>query len=178
MELAQPFTGTEVESMIKHAVEKFFTTMVSEGCKLDEVIDVPPISASGAPPPQPLIENTSMVASAVGYIGTVSGVIYLYINEHLAKEITCKFLGMEMREVEADGHETVNDALGEISNMVVGTFKNAMCDKGYNCRLTIPSILRGNSFVIEHNSEVTRRIYRFKVFDSIFAVDILMKNGE
>lgn len=164
--------------MIIGAVEKFFTTMIQTHAQLSETLDVPPVDQQDGPTPKPLVGECSMVAAAVGYIGSVNGVIYLYFEEDLAKELACKFLGMERREVDAEGHETVNDVLGEMSNMIVGTFKNQMCDKGYNCRLTIPSILRGNSFVIEHSSEVIRRIYRFRIFDSLFAVDILMKNGE
>jgi len=177
MELAQPFTASEVEQMIVSAVEKLFTTMFSQESTLEETIQVQPVG-SGGENPRPMVSDKSVVAAAVGYIGSVNGVIYLYFEEEMAKRLTSQMLGMEMHEVEAEGHETVNDALGEVTNMIVGTFKNKMCDKGFNCRLTIPSILRGNSFIIEHSAEINRTIFRFKVFDSMFAVDMLMKNSE
>jgi chemotaxis protein CheX len=62
--------------------------------------------------------------------------------------------------------------------MTVGTFKNQLADKGFPCRLTIPSILRGSNFSIEPISSATRRIYRFHVEKHNLVADLLMKMGD
>jgi chemotaxis protein CheX len=177
MPTAQPFTDAELEDMVKEAVEKFFSTMISDAATFQEAFhcneDTPPEKVPGA-----LQSDKPIIASAVGFLGDINGVIYLYFEEPLAKRLTGQFLGMEMAEVEAEGHEVVNDALGEISNMIGGTFKNSMCDRGQNCRLTIPSILRGKNFAIESTSMVNRKVFRFETGGSIFSADLLMKLGD
>ena len=89
---------------------------------------------------------------------------------------------MEPDEVEGeDGHEVVNDAIGEITNMSVGAFKNQMCDKGHNCKLTLPSMLRGNNFSVESkpSEEAQRFIHYFTTPDNFtFAVDLIFKNDD
>ena len=83
--------------------------------------------------------------------------------------------GMTDDELEQAGDEAINDAIGELTNMTVGTFKNQLCDRGYHCKLTIPSILRGSNFSIEPTSSVTRRTYRFEVGSHRIVTDLLMK---
>jgi len=177
METTLPFNDTDIQTMVVQAVEKFFSTMLAEDVTTVETLVCGDPSTD---PNQPAALDTDepVIASAVGYIGDVNGVVYLYLEETLAKRVTAQFLGMEISEVEADGIETVNDALGEVSNMIVGTFKNSMCDRGHNCRLTIPSILRGKHFAIQTTSSVHRKIFRFQAFGTIFAADLLMKAGE
>ncbi|MGF1448940.1 MAG: chemotaxis protein CheX [Opitutales bacterium] len=170
-------TDSEVQELVQEAVEKFFATMLEDAVSLKEVLDCTHEDPQQQIPPAIETEH-SIIASAVGYLGDVSGIIYLYFEEPLAKRLTSQLLGMDPADVEAEGHEVVNDALGEVSNMVVGTFKNNLCDRGMNCRLTIPSILRGKHFAIEATSDITRKIYRFETAGSTFAADLLMKLGD
>ncbi|MGF1484228.1 MAG: chemotaxis protein CheX [Opitutales bacterium] len=170
-------TDADIGTFIQDAVEKFFATMLEDGVSLKECLDCTLDSPQQQIPPAIETDN-NIIASAVGYLGDINGIIYLYFEEPLAKHLTGQMLGMEPSEVESEGHEVVNDALGEVSNMVVGTFKNHLCDKGLNCRLTIPSILRGKHFAIEATSEITRKIFRFETAGSIFAADLLIKMGE
>jgi len=162
METTLPFNDTDIQTMVVQAVEKFFSTMLAEDVTTVETLVCGDPSTD---PNQPAALDTDepVIASAVGYIGDVNGVVYLYLEETLAKRVTAQFLGME---------------ISEVSNMIVGTFKNSMCDRGHNCRLTIPSILRGKHFAIQTTSSVHRKIFRFQAFGTIFAADLLMKAGE
>ena len=74
--------------------------------------------------------------------------------------------------------EVMNDAIGELTNMTVGSFKNGLCDAGYPCKLTIPSILHGSNFTIEPISSVTRHIYNFDCGGHRIIADVLMKQDE
>ncbi len=177
METLIPFSNETLDKMIVEAVEKFFDTMLSEHTELIDAFAFPP--AEGDPKRNsPLPSTEPMVVGMVGFIGSINGVIYLYLTDSMSKDVTCQFLGMEPDELVDGDHETVNDALGEMANMVAGTFKNILCDEGYNCRLTIPSILRGSKFSIETTSSVMRRIFRFKAMQREFVADLLMKPGE
>ena len=171
-----PFTEEQMETMIVESVKKFFDTMLSA-----EVIKTESFSIDESHRGKkwdPINTENPIVASAVGFIGTINGVLYLYFEEPAAMKIACGFLGMDESEVTDEGPDTVNDVLGEVSNMIVGTFKNQMCDKGYNCRLTIPSILRGQKFSIQSVSSVQRHVYRFSSMGTAFTADLLMKVGE
>jgi chemotaxis protein CheX len=85
---------------------------------------------------------------------------------------------MNDKELDMAGDEVINDAIGELTNMTVGSFKNALCDAGYPCKLTIPSILRGTNFSIEPISSAVRHIYYFDCAEHRVIADILMKSDE
>jgi chemotaxis protein CheX len=60
----------------------------------------------------------------------------------------------------------------------VGSFKNCLCDAGYPCKLTIPSIMRGSSFSIEPTGSSSRHIFHFDCQGHRVVTDILMKFGD
>ena len=82
---------------------------------------------------------------------------------------------MSEQEVAGLGDDAVNDAIGELTNMIVGSFKNGLCDAGYSCKLTIPSILRGRNFCIEPIGSAERNVYSFDCGGHRLVADILMK---
>jgi len=71
------------------------------------------------------------VVGTVGFIGDISGLIYLYLDAPFADEVAGHMLGMTLAELAEAGDEVVNDAVGELTNMTVGTFKNQLADKGF-----------------------------------------------
>jgi chemotaxis protein CheX len=161
---------------INRAVQDVFKTMLSKTATLNTSSDV--ANADGSPWEHPVQINGQQVVGTVGFIGDISGLIYLYLEATFANEIAGHMLGMTTEELTEAGDEVVNDAVGELTNMTVGTFKNQLADKGFPCRLTIPSILRGSNFSIEPISSATRRIYRFNVGQRSLVVDLLMKTGD
>lgn len=118
------------------------------------------------------------VVGTVGFIGDVNGLVYLYFDESFATQCTAQILGMNSLELQARGEDVVNDAIGELTNMVVGSFKNALCDAGYPCKLTIPSILRGRNFCIQSTRMAERRSYRFVSGGQRVVTDIIIKSGD
>jgi len=118
------------------------------------------------------------VVGIVGFIGDANGLIYLYLDQSFARRCTCQMLGMTEAELEEAGDEVINDAIGELTNMTVGSFKNGLCDSGFPCKLTIPSILRGSNFIIEPISSVERYIYNFECGGHRVVADILLKIGD
>lgn len=133
----------------------------------------PPLERTHGP-----IDTGPHIVGAVGFIGTVNGLLYLYLDLPFARLCTGHMLGMTDAELEEAGDEVINDAIGEITNMTVGSFKNGLCDAGFPCTLTIPSILRGSSFSIEPISSVVRQTYSFECAGHRVVTDILMKLGD
>jgi chemotaxis protein CheX len=161
---------------INRAVQDVFKTMLGKTATL--VTAAQTMHADGSAWEHPVQINGQQVVGTVGFIGDISGLIYLYLEASFANDVASHMLGMTLAELEEAGDEVVNDAVGELTNMTVGTFKNQLADKGFPCKLTIPSILRGSNFSIEPISSATRRIYRFNVGEHHLVADLLMKTGE
>lgn len=167
---------TVFRETINRAVQDVFKTMLGRTATLNNASDA--ANADGTPWEHPVHINGQQVVGTVGFIGDISGLIYLYLDADFANEVASHMLSMTLAELQEAGDEVVNDAVGELTNMTVGTFKNQLADKGFPCRLTIPSILRGSNFSIEPISSATRRIYRFTIGTSTLVVDLLMKTGD
>jgi chemotaxis protein CheX len=152
----------ELEGLLQDAMSQTFATMLS--LPLEET------------PPSDFPPDVFLVAASVGFIGEVTGVVYIYCPDALALRITSKMLGLP--EAEIDGHEMVNDTMGEIGNMVVGQIKSRLCDRGHKCVLTIPSIVRGQKFCVEPVSSTSSRRVGFLSQGSPIMVEILVKDAE
>lgn len=161
---------TLFEETITRAVKEVFATMLSQPAR---PLPLDPAQAAVA-----LRLEQPHVVGTVGFIGAIKGLIYLYLDLGFARRCSAGLLGISIPELDELGDEAVNDAVGELTNMTVGTFKNQLSDHGYPCRLTIPSILRGSQFHIEPVSSATRRVYRFEIAGAILTADLLMEPGD
>ena len=98
----------QIEALTRLAVLEVFQSMVS--------LELTPEA------PAPLAEEPEgEIVGSVGFIGDTTGVIYLYAGMRFARLATGRMLGLG--ESEVDGGDMVNDAIGELSNMVVGHVK-------------------------------------------------------
>jgi chemotaxis protein CheX len=117
------------------------------------------------------------VAGAVGFIGDMTGVVYIYCSARLARKVAAKTIGLEESSPEAD--DMINDTVGEIANMIVGNVKAKLFDQGVQTVLTIPSIVRGSNFVIECVSNTERAVRSFRTSDSHQVVtEVLLKPAD
>ena len=152
----------DLEHLVGSAVTEVMTTMMS-------------FRVQQTPNPINFASGEGHVASAVGFIGKTTGVVYLYASDRFARQMTCRLLGLQDSDI--DGDEMVNDAMGELANMVVGHIKSRLVDRGLACVLTIPSIIRGSSFSIEPVSSAERRVYFFDCDQSRLGVEVMLKHS-
>jgi chemotaxis protein CheX len=168
MPAAEEISETLIRENITRAVADVFKTMLGR-----------PATPSAADPAEKREgSDAGQVVGTVGFIGDLNGIVYLYLEETFANQCTGQILGMSAFELQAAGDDVVNDAIGELTNMVVGSFKNALCDAGYPCKLTIPSILRGRNFCIQSTRMAERRSYRFLCGNHRVVADIIIKAGD
>lgn len=152
----------DLEQLVGSAVTEVMTTMMSFKVKpTAETIN--------------FNNGEGHIASAVGFIGKTTGVVYLYASDRFAKQMTCRLLGLQVNEIEGD--EMVNDAMGEMANMVVGHIKSRLVDRGLACVLTIPSIIRGSSFSVEPVSSAERRVFFFNCDQDRLGVEVMLKHS-
>jgi chemotaxis protein CheX len=175
MPATQEISESLIRENINRAVGEVFKTMLgrqAEMCVLTEQTNCwPPVSLDGE-------ANIPQIVGTVGFLGDVNGLIYLYLDVPFARIATSQMLGLSDQEIDEAGDEVVNDAIGELTNMTVGSFKNGLSDAGFPCKLTIPTILRGSNFSIEPIADVQRYIYKFQSAGQSIVTDILLKAGE
>lgn len=152
-----------VEALVNSAVTTVFDTMLGLPMK-----DTPVETC--------LFGDAPQIASAVGFAGAASGVIYLYTTVRFAGRITAGLLGLP--EAEAQREDYVNDAMGEMANMVMGHVKSRLTDRGVKCVMTIPSIVRGSGLGIEAVSHTRVQRMGFRSDKDFVLVEVLIENSD
>lgn len=115
------------QSLLDLSVREVFRIML--GSELDAVQD--------NVEPQPW-ECTAMV----GLAGQVCGILSVRCTMTSASLMASKMLGIDP----ADVGEQVWDAIGEMSNMIAGNFKNKITGLGDGCMLSVPTVITGADF--------------------------------
>jgi chemotaxis protein CheX len=174
----QEISETLIRDNINRAVCDVFKTMLHRPAKLAQASVTGGVHGRQVGLREEDLAGNPQVVGTVGFLGEINGLIYLYFDGAFAKHCTCEMLGMSPAELEAAGEEVINDAIGEITNMTVGSFKNGLNDHGFPCKLTIPSILRGRNFCIEPITDSQRYVYLFESDGQRLVADILLKCGE
>ena len=130
-----PVTDTILlPELARNAVENVFATMLS--------IELEPLDA----PIDESEQGGERVVGSIGFGGRATGIVHLYLSEIFAREITATMLGFPAEEV---GGAEINDVIGELCNMIGGSLKSNLCDQGFSCQLSLPSVLRGKDFQLE-----------------------------
>jgi chemotaxis protein CheX len=175
MPATQEISELLIRENINRAVADVFKTMLGRPVEMRAIDQREPQLWPPLPPPPE--QGAPHLVGTVGFLGDINGLIYLYLEVSFANLCTARLLGMEVGSP-ALTEEAVNDAIGELTNMIVGVFKNGLCDSGYSCKLTIPSIVRGRNFCIGPVSSAQRHIYAFESQGHRVVADILMKNED
>lgn len=123
----------------------------------------------------PAEELGLQMLGTVGFVGSINGNVILGLTDDFAVFATGKILGMSRGEVEVHGPEVVKDAIGEITNMTAGGFKNRLCDLGHPCKLSLPSIVRGNRLRVSTPQGTTRSIFEFECAGHLLVADVQFK---
>ena len=101
-----------------------------------------------------LLDN---ITGMIGLAGTYKCVLAIHFPLKVARSMTASFLGMEESEVEED----IDDAIGEIANMLGGNIKSLLSENGRDIDLSLPSIVRGSRYTFHSKGSVERMIIPF-----------------
>lgn len=133
---AANLTEEGVRADIAAITKGVFSTMV-----MLEVADKPPLT-------EPVVSFHETLTSMVGLAGAYSGILAIHCPKSLALLVTSNMLGMDVSEIDDD----VNDAMGEIANMIGGDVKHIFSPKGGDISLSIPTVIYGSDYVLESMS--------------------------
>jgi chemotaxis protein CheX len=108
------------------------------------------------------------ITGMVGLAGTHKGVLAVHFPKQLALDVTSSFIGMDVDEINAD----VQDAIGEIANMLGGNLKTILSDRGRDIHLSLPSTIFGDEYDFTPQAEVDQIILRFQAPSGMFYVEV------
>jgi chemotaxis protein CheX len=123
-----------------------FTTML--GSRLETLEPV-----VGIPPPR------AFVVSTIGFAGVINGLVTFGCSSGAAHEITGSLLGLDPRDV----HGELADAIGEMTNMIAGSFRNRMAVGTGAWALTTPFSTIGHDFSTVYATGATRVLCPFRM---------------
>lgn len=111
------------------------------------------------------------ITAVIGLAGTHKGVLALHYPNAVAFSITSGFLGMEVDSV----NEDVEDAVGEVANMLGGDVKAFLSEKGRDIDLSLPTTVVGKEYEFQSARETDRFIIPFSTDAGPFWVDMQLE---
>ena len=160
-------TDSVIQDSIVRAVDNVCRTMLQQEAKFVERTSEPTRADN---------QTSTHVFGSVGFVGATNGLVYLCLPDDFALFAASHILGISPSEVVYEGPETLKDVVGEITNMTVGGFKNAIADLGFPCKLTLPTIVRGNNLSVATIKGTNRHVCHFDCNGHRVIADIQIKS--
>ncbi len=148
-----------ISQRIIEATREIFTSMV--------MMDITP----GEPITTEINPLRSSITGMIGLAGTHKGMLAIHIPDRLAMTITGNFLGMEVAELNAD----VQDAVGELANMLGGSVKTILSGNGKDIKLSLPSTILGKEYTFQCQDEVEMFLLPFSAPGGEFMVELRLE---
>ena len=83
----------------------------------------------------------------IGFSGKAEGNVILRLSPDSARRAATAILRVKSEKITRDAE--INDAIGELLNMVAGNLNSNLCDAGLDCQLHTPMVGRARTFEIE-----------------------------
>jgi chemotaxis protein CheX len=130
---------------LDESVREVFETMLGVACG-----NVPEDTAH-------IEDESGTVTAVVGFGGILSGACVFRCDSSGAMRIAERMTGMEFTSVD----DTVKDGIGEICNMLAGTWKSKVPDLAAQCGLSTPAVITGSNYELHVQAPEfrIRRIY-------------------
>lgn len=113
------------------------------------------------------------ISGTIGLAGDdVTGSVYLHLPESFARQAARAMLEGTGSQNAGDGD--VNDVVGELTNIVSGVLKSALCDAGYFCTVSTPTVIRG-VFSVDAAPDLSVETFYFICLGQRLAVEVHLK---
>jgi chemotaxis protein CheX len=145
---AQEFLSTENQKRADDTVAEVFSMMLAyEIVPLDE-------AASGG--------DANERTAIVGFSGSMRGTCEIRMTTLAARSVASAMLGGMPVE---DGDDSIDDAIGELCNMLAGGWKNRIQTLSSDCALSPPTVISGGDYKVHTRQPSMKmaRVYRFDV---------------
>jgi chemotaxis protein CheX len=157
---AQNISEEDLTKFLISDIKEVFSTMVG----MEDILPIPTQI-------EPMTRFEDCLTSMVGLAGSYSGLVSIHTPQKLAMQITSSMLGMDVTEM----NEDVQDALGEVANMVAGSFKLHLARGGADIRISTPSVITGAEYAISAGTANDTMTLRFMTDEDWFIVAITLE---
>lgn len=149
----------ELDAKIIESAKEIFSTMIMMEISV----------ADGTNGKSHSLENS--ISGIIGLAGMRKGVLAIHLPNAVALAITGSFLGMEVNEI----NEDVEDAVGELANMLGGNIKTILSEKGRDIELSMPSTICGRQYDFQSTKEAERYLIPFICEAGRFSVELQLE---
>jgi len=119
--------------------------------------------------PAPAVIEPESVTAVVGFGGLLSGACVFKSGSSAAMKIAAHMTSMEFDEVD----DTVKDGIGEICNMLAGSWKSKVPNLAANCGLSVPAVITGRDYNLHVQAPEFRLNHTYRFEDASFEVTII-----
>jgi chemotaxis protein CheX len=119
--------------------------------------------------PDPLVFGSDERTAVVGFSGAVRGSCQIRTTSLAATSIASAMLGGAPI---GEDDDSVNDALGELCNMLAGGWKNSTPGLSAECVLSPPTVISGRNYKV-HMSKPSLKVSRRYQFD-VHSLDLII----
>jgi chemotaxis protein CheX len=140
------------------SVDEVFRLMLGVDCRREQDATIAVVSPSD-----------ESVTAVVGFGGVLSGACVVRMSAEAARRVAGAMTGMDFTEVD----DTVKDAIGEICNMLAGTWKGKVPDLAANCGLSVPAVITGRDYNLHVQAPEFQLQHSFAFNNQRFAVTIV-----
>jgi len=139
---------------LNDSVEEVFRLMLGGECRQVE----------GA-----LEAEAERVTAVVGFGGVLTGACVFRSGGAAARQVAARMTGMEFSSID----DTVTDGIGELCNMLAGSWKGRVPELAAHCGLSVPAVITGRDYSL-HVQAPEFRLQHVYEFDGVrFEVTIL-----
>ncbi|HXT70712.1 MAG TPA: chemotaxis protein CheX [Vicinamibacterales bacterium] len=149
---------TQLVDTLTTSVEDVFTTMVFQ-----------PVQPGGVVGEVPRLKQTNIVAT-VAFAGHRRGAVSFHSSADCAKDIAGSMLGITPAEINGE----LPDAIGEIANMIAGTFRTKLAAFEPACAISVPTVTMGSDFATRYVAEVSRTVIPFTMSGQTLWVELIL----
>jgi chemotaxis protein CheX len=150
--------SSEILAYLVSATEEVFETMVFQAIR-----PLPAISGGQARPP------LNVVAS-VPFAGHRRGLVAFHSSQATARRIAGSMLGLPGDSFSVE----IPDAIGEVANMIAGTFRNKLAEVEPASSISVPLVTVGSDFSTYCGSHVRRMFCPFTLEGQPIYVELVL----
>lgn len=152
----------ELLSNLMTSTEEVFETMVFK-----PLVRMPPVETEAE-------RKGANVVATVAFAGHRRGLVCIHSSVDAARNIAGAMLGMAEDEITSE----IPDAMGEVANMVAGTFRNKLAAIEPASAIAVPTVTIGSDFSTKYLSAVRRARCPFEMEGQPISVELILTGEE
>ncbi len=153
--------------------EKLCQALIEATCEVFESMLFLQSVSKGAITEENKLAYKSELSGIISFGGDLSGSVVFSANRKTAIKVASAMLGEDINEA----NEDLEDAIGEITNMVAGGFKTRVSSYGIDFNISIPTVIQGENYTISHfpKAEYEYNWLPFSLEENEFRVELCLR---